>query len=252
MIGVSWHKGKKLTEEHKRKISIGNKGKKHGPHTEEYKKKLSDINTGRKGYWKGKKHTEEYKKKMSDINKGKKRAPFSEETKKKMSVARLGKKYGPRSEETKKKLSQARNSPKSKQAHSDMLKKLLIDSKKGGTDIEIKLQKIMEDLGYTYDIQHYIVNITTSDGFVKPNYAFFADSCYWHTCREHYPIKENKLLISSLENRRQLAPEKDIKITNQLTDLGYIVLRFWSHDLNKEPEKVKEKIKEILGKPQTF
>lgn len=41
------HKGKKLTEEHKKKISDGCKG--HNPcvHSEEFKKKLSQINTGK-------------------------------------------------------------------------------------------------------------------------------------------------------------------------------------------------------------
>ena len=77
--------GKKLSEEHKRKISESNKGK---TISDEIRKKISLAN-------KGKKRSEEQKNKL----KGRK---FSEETLRKMSLARKGKKL---SEKTKKKLS---------------------------------------------------------------------------------------------------------------------------------------------------
>ena len=70
-------KGKKLSEEHKRKISEGLKGKKH---SEKTKKKLSIAH-------KGKKLSEEHKNKISKKLKGIKR---SEETKIKISIALKG------------------------------------------------------------------------------------------------------------------------------------------------------------------
>ncbi len=73
--------GKHHSEETKKKIGIGNKGK---IVSDETKRKLSEIN-------KGKKHSEETKKKMSESSKGEKHSMFgkhhSEETKKKMSKA---------------------------------------------------------------------------------------------------------------------------------------------------------------------
>jgi group I intron endonuclease len=69
------------SEDSKKKISKGNKGKKKGPMTKEQKEKLSEAMTGRK------------------------RGPPTEETKMKMSKAKLGKKYGPRTDEIKKKIS---------------------------------------------------------------------------------------------------------------------------------------------------
>lgn len=54
------HKGKHLTEEHKRKIGEARKGK---HHTEETKRKMSEA-------LKGMKHTEESKRKMSEARKG--------------------------------------------------------------------------------------------------------------------------------------------------------------------------------------
>jgi hypothetical protein len=90
-------KGIKLTEEHKRKISIATKGKKW---SEESLRKRSETNTGSK-------RSEETRRKMSEAQKGK---IASEESKKKMSIAQtnrswhcmLGKKH---TEESKKKMS---------------------------------------------------------------------------------------------------------------------------------------------------
>lgn len=92
--------GKKLTEEHKRNISEAHKGKKH---TEKHRRKNSEAQ-------RGKRLSEETKKKIGDFWRGKKRV-FSEEHKRKCSELRLhynrswkGKHHV---EETKKKISKA-------------------------------------------------------------------------------------------------------------------------------------------------
>lgn len=64
----SWNKGKKLSEGHKNKISIANKGKKKPPFTEETKRKMRENHKGMTG----RKVSESTKKKMSDAHKGSK------------------------------------------------------------------------------------------------------------------------------------------------------------------------------------
>jgi len=118
--------GKKLSDEHKRKISEGGKGR---VQSEETRRKISDTQKGRvfteehsrkiSDSSKGKKMSVETRKKMSDSRKGKKRKPFSEEhckriseskkgtipseeTRKKISIAGKGKKRKPFSEEHRK------------------------------------------------------------------------------------------------------------------------------------------------------
>jgi len=81
--------GRKLSEEHKKKISEGNSGKKK-PLSEEHKNSISKSligNTRRRNGKKTWKPDDEYKKKMSEIKKGKKPHEFTEETRKKMSEA---------------------------------------------------------------------------------------------------------------------------------------------------------------------
>ena len=114
---VSSCKGIKLSEEHKQKISKALKGRKCPPFSKEHRQNIGKASKGRvpsietrkkiseasKGrtVWKGKKHTEETKRRMSEARKGKK---FSEEHKRKIGLGNKGK---IRSEETRKKISQS-------------------------------------------------------------------------------------------------------------------------------------------------
>ena len=66
-----YNKGKKLSEETKKKISESSKGKKHKSFSEETKKKISESKKGKQSNHKGKKHSEETKKRQSDSHKGK-------------------------------------------------------------------------------------------------------------------------------------------------------------------------------------
>jgi len=81
--GFKFKKGGRLSDEHKRKISIANKNNqafKGRKHSAETKKKLSEIN-------KGKTHSDETKMLISSKRKSQK---FSDETKEKLSLSILG------------------------------------------------------------------------------------------------------------------------------------------------------------------
>ena len=73
--GNNYNRGKKLSEEHKRKISESNKGRtsvNKGKHlSEETKRKLSEAAKGKPTWNKGKHHSEEARTKMSESHKGK-------------------------------------------------------------------------------------------------------------------------------------------------------------------------------------
>jgi len=80
--GFKFKKGAKLSEQHKKKISlakIGNQAFKGMKHTEATKKKMSESA-------KGKRHSSETKKKLSEINKGK---IFSDDAKDKISISQI-------------------------------------------------------------------------------------------------------------------------------------------------------------------
>lgn len=116
-------KGRKLSDDHKRKLIESNKSRKgvfH--HSDETKQKISESGKGRQSPTKGMKmppRSEEYRKKISEANRKRK---YSEETKRKISEANKGRKMTDEqkmnisnaqkgrthSEETKRKMSEAR------------------------------------------------------------------------------------------------------------------------------------------------
>jgi len=80
--------GRKLTEEHKNKISDANRGKDKVKMSEEHKENISKSligNSRRKNGKKTWKPDEEYKARMSAILKGREQKPVTEETRRKMS-----------------------------------------------------------------------------------------------------------------------------------------------------------------------
>ncbi len=120
--------GRKLSDEHRKKLSEAHKGKKL---SDEHKKKLSDAKKGNKAWNKGKKASDEHRKKISEALKGKKRSPRTEETKKKLSDANMGKKH---SAETIKKLSEAHKGKKAwnkGKKMSEEARKKLSEARKG-------------------------------------------------------------------------------------------------------------------------
>jgi very-short-patch-repair endonuclease len=86
------------------------------------------------------------------------------------------------------------------------------------------LESIVRSFGYDYFSQYPIENISCVDGFVEPNYVFYADGRYWHGSK--FPKTQ----------------EKDKRQTEALTNLGYVVLRFSEYDLKNNPEEVKKTI----------
>ena len=90
-------KGREITQEWREKISKTTKGKKKKPFTEEHKKNIGEGGKGRIPWNKGCEGCQEA------WNKGVK---LSEEHKQKLSKAKAGKKYGNKSEETKKRISE--------------------------------------------------------------------------------------------------------------------------------------------------
>lgn len=94
-----FHKGKTKSKEHRKKISLANKGKEKRPLTEHEKETLSQIMSGEGNPMYGKKHSAETLEKISAKLKGRpstqKGKPMSEEQKRKQSEIMRGRKQDP-------------------------------------------------------------------------------------------------------------------------------------------------------------
>lgn len=86
-----------------------------------------------------------------------------------------------------------------------------------------------EGLRYRVSARPLIGLRRTADMVFRPTkVAVFIDGCYWHGCPEHYvPPKTNSGYWSQ---KVLLNMERDRDTDKQLSEAGWLVLRFWEHE----------------------
>ena len=135
-------KGRKFSDEHRRKISEAKTGEKGRIHSDETRRKIGDAHRGEKHYNYGKCLTQEHRRKLSKAMSGEKNPnygkPMSEDQRKKLSEAKRGERhhyYGKKlSEEHKQKMSEASKGDKNPmygKVFSDDHRRKLSESKRG-------------------------------------------------------------------------------------------------------------------------
>jgi G:T-mismatch repair DNA endonuclease (very short patch repair protein) len=85
------------------------------------------------------------------------------------------------------------------------------------------VEQMLKELGIEYEKQKPIFGIP--DFFVEPNYCIFVDGDYWHSQPEQI--------------------ERDKEVNERLTKQGYVVLRFWEHEVYEKPERIREVLKNL-------
>jgi len=76
--------------------------------------------------------------------------------------------------------------------------------------------------------------------FTKYKLVIFTDGCFWHKCPKCF--KQPETHKAFWESKIDRNVERDIKVNNALKSKGWRVLRFWEHDIMKNPEKCLKKI----------
>jgi DNA mismatch endonuclease (patch repair protein) len=77
--------------------------------------------------------------------------------------------------------------------------------------------------------------------FPRAKVAVFVDGCYWHGCPEHFTLPRKNVEYWS----RKIAGNRarDLATTSILEERGWVVLRFWEHDL---PSAASEQIERVV------
>jgi len=80
--------------------------------------------------------------------------------------------------------------------------------------------------------------------FEEQRLAIFVDGCYWHGCPKcgHIPKTRSEFWKAKIGRTKQ----RDIEKTQALREEGYIVLRFWEHQLKNGSSPCIEKIRDAL------
>lgn len=84
--------------------------------------------------------------------------------------------------------------------------------------------------------------------FTRSRVAVFIDGCFWHGCPDHYqrPIRNQVYWDAKVVANRA----RDQATTLLLEELGWVVLRFWEHEVRVAPELVADRIEaQIRGRP---
>jgi len=120
--------------------------------------------------------------------------------------------------------------------------------KSKNTTIEIKLRKALWSLGYRY-------RVCVPDLPGKPDLVFrskrlvvFCDSEFWHGYdweNRKWRIKSNRDYWFKKIERNM---ERDKENQKELENNGWIVLRFWGYQINKELDNCVEILKSALEK----
>lgn len=76
--------------------------------------------------------------------------------------------------------------------------------------------------------------------FPSARLAVFVDGCQWHCCRKHWVRpKSNTAFWDAKFRKTQL---RDLAVNRSLKREGWRVLRFWEHDVEKNPQSVAQRI----------
>ena len=95
------------------------------------------------------------------------------------------------------------------------------------TTIEVDIQDELTRRGVAFEKHKAMVG---QPDIVVGSIACFLDGCYFHACPEHFP--------KAFPGKR----ERDARITGMVVNMGYIVLRFWEHDIRMHPGAVADRI----------
>ena len=75
--------------------------------------------------------------------------------------------------------------------------------------------------------------------------AVFVDGCFWHKCPKCYrPPKSNRKFWNAKIERNT---ERDKLANLQMRKDGWTVLRFWEHQVTRNPNHVIRKINRVVG-----
>lgn len=81
--------------------------------------------------------------------------------------------------------------------------------------------------------------------FDREKVAIFVDGCFWHgcpVCNRGIPENNREYWIRKIERNKRRAEE----VTLALREEGWVVLRFWEHEIKQEISKVRQKIREAI------
>lgn len=112
------------------------------------------------------------------------------------------------------------------------------------TSPEVKIRKMLYHRGIRGYRIHYPLPGKPDIVFTKQKVVIFIDGCYWHKCPQCFqePQTNRDFWMEKINGN----VKRDERVNQELIDSGWIVLRFWEHEIRKIPESVVDIISECV------
>ena len=103
------------------------------------------------------------------------------------------------------------------------------------TSIEIKLRKALWHEGIRYRKNYKVLPGKPDIAITKYRIAIFCDSSFWHgrDFDKKKPVDTNHEYWDSKIKKNM---KRDLDVNRQLKEMGWLVLRFWDIEINKQLE----------------
>ncbi|MBD3617862.1 MAG: very short patch repair endonuclease [Chromatiales bacterium] len=107
------------------------------------------------------------------------------------------------------------------------------------TKPEKRLRKALWHMGFRYRITNKLPG-RPDIVFPSEHLAVFVDGCFWHGCPKHF--QQPKTNETFWREKIQENRERDKKNNFALEKNGWLVLRFWEHEIRKDTDACAKKV----------
>jgi len=111
------------------------------------------------------------------------------------------------------------------------------------TSCELALRKELHRRGLRYSLKKKLPG-SPDIVFVAARVAVFVDGCFWHGCAKHCRRPSSNVEYWQSKIDRNMA--RDNKVSKELTDLGWRVVRIWEHEIKTSAARAAARVEKIV------
>ena len=116
------------------------------------------------------------------------------------------------------------------------------------TKPELLLRRELHRRGLRFRVDYAGLPGRPDVALTKVKIAVFVDGCFWHGCPIHatYPKHNEEWWTTKLARNR----ERDREVDEKLWGLGWLVLRYWTHDeVDEMADEIEDVWRDLSGLP---
>jgi len=115
---------------------------------------------------------------------------------------------------------------------------------RGNRTTELAFASLLRKAGITGWRRHLALPGRPDFAFTRCHLAVFIDGCFWHGCARcrNIPVSNREFWSSKISANKK----RDRRVTRLLEKSGWQVIRFWEHELRRQPTKCRTTIRNAL------